>query len=56
MKTPLQILGSISTVRICDADGKTLATMNKALGEKDYNTALLIVAIVNKYFDKKGRG
>lgn len=49
IKTPLQIKGSDTTVRICDADGKTLATINKALGVDDYPTAKQIVEAVNMY-------
>ncbi|MDD4390221.1 MAG: hypothetical protein PHW03_05395 [Eubacteriales bacterium] len=47
MNTPLQIKGSDTTVRICDANGKTLATINKALGEDDYKTAQAIVSMCN---------
>jgi hypothetical protein len=50
MKTPLQIRGSDTTVRICDADGKTLATINRALGAQDYNTAVDICNAVNMHY------
>ena len=46
-KTPLQIKGSDTTVRICDANGRTLATINRALDERDYDTAKDIVDAVN---------
>jgi hypothetical protein len=48
MITPLQIKGSETSVRICDANGRTLATINKSLGEKDYETAKQIVDAVNR--------
>ena len=47
MKTPLRVGGSDTTVRILDADGKTLATVNKNLKECDYGTAKEIVRAVN---------
>jgi hypothetical protein len=50
LKTPLQIKGSNTTVRICDADGKTLATINKALGEHDNDVAQIIVNCVNEVY------
>lgn len=45
---PLQVKGSDTTVRICDARGKTLATINKALGEMDYFTAKEMVDLCNQ--------
>ena len=53
-KTPLQIKGSDTTVRICDANGKTLATINRALGERDYDTAKDIVDAVNALATRRG--
>lgn len=58
MKTPLKIKGSDKTtaLRICDADGKTLATINKSLGEQDYPTALAIVNAVNRFYQLRAEG
>lgn len=53
MKTPLQIKGSSTTVRICDSDGKTLATINKALKDDDYKTAKAIVDACNACYRGK---
>jgi len=53
MKTPLQIKGSDNSVRICDADGKTLATINRALGVEDYPTAKEIIDAVNRDAERR---
>ncbi|MDD5135294.1 MAG: hypothetical protein PHP01_07780 [Phycisphaerae bacterium] len=51
MNTPLQIKGSDTTVCVCDANGKILATINKALGEDDYKTAQAIITACNVHGD-----
>jgi len=58
MKTPLQIKGSDKTtaLRICDANGKTLATINKSLGDQDYVVALDIINSVNRFYQLRAEG
>lgn len=56
MKKPLQIKGNDTTVKICDADGKTLATISKSLGEDDFATAFEIVRACNSKTAAKAEG
>ena len=58
MKTPLQIKGSDTTtaLRICDANGKTLATISKSLRDQDYVVAMEIVNSVNRFYQLRLEG